>query len=380
MSHAIRSLLVLLILAPIVRADDIARSDGKTWTMFRGNSALTGVAPENALPEKLELLWSFKTKQHIESSAAIVGGVVYVGTDNTSDGGVFAVELATGVEKWRFKTENAVRSSPAVADGKVFVGDDGGILYAIHAADGKLAWKFAAEDKIAGSPVVSGDKVLAGSYDSFLYCLNTADGKVAWKFKTEDQPINCTPAVSGGAAFISGCDQFLRVVDIKTGKQIAQVNMDGQAGASPAIVGDKAYVGTFANNVLGIDWKTEKVIWTYKHPDKDFAFYSSAAISGDRILVGGRDKMLHCLDRGSGRAHWTFQTRAKVDSSPTVVGERVFFGSYDGNLYGLKISDGSKLFTYALGSPVAASPAVAEGCLVIGGDDGVLFCFGKKPN
>src|SRR5438552_3436611 len=69
------------------------------WPVFRGNPAQTGVAAE-ALPEKLAVRWAAKTGNAIEGAAAIVGGVVYVGS---LDGFVYALDLATGKEKWKFQ-------------------------------------------------------------------------------------------------------------------------------------------------------------------------------------------------------------------------------------------------------------------------------------
>ena len=47
-------------------------------------------------------------------------------------------------------------------------------------------------------------------------------------------------------------------------------------------------------------------------------------------MLGGRDKMVHALDAKTGKAHWTFMTNARVESSPAIVGNRVFVGSTDG--------------------------------------------------
>ena len=65
---------------------------GANWPMFRGNPALTGVA-SGALPDKLSLLWSFKTGGPVKSSAAIVDGRVFIGS---GDGNVYALDWATG--------------------------------------------------------------------------------------------------------------------------------------------------------------------------------------------------------------------------------------------------------------------------------------------
>ena len=348
--------------------------------MFRGNPQLTGVAV-GPLPEKLSLLWTYETGEKndaFESSAAIVEGVVYVGSYS---GFVHAVGLADGKLRWKYSTggEAGVKSSPAVAGGKVFFGDDNGTFHAVEASSGKLLWKYETLGEIISSPNVIGDRVLFASTDANLYCLATADCTVIWQFKTEAGGLQCTPAVVEGKTFVSGCDAQLRVIEIATGKEIASVNMEGQTGASPAVLGDRLFVGHFGNEVLGIDWKKAEVLWRYEHPERKFPFYSSPAATADRVIVGGRDKMVHCLDPQSGRSKWTFVCKGKVDSSPVIVGNRVFFGSHDGNIYSLDIETGDEIWRFTTGGPVGASPSVADGRLVIGNDDGKLFCFGQKP-
>src|SRR6185503_11726471 len=119
-----------------------------SWPMFRGNPALTGVASGN-LPDKLSLLWSFKTGGPVKSSAAIVGGRVFIGS---GDGHVYALEFATGKKAWAAKTGGPVESSPLVLDGKVFFGSTDAFLYAVDAATGKQLWKYETGDKILGAP------------------------------------------------------------------------------------------------------------------------------------------------------------------------------------------------------------------------------------
>ena len=50
------------------------------WPVFRGNSAQTGFA-QSGLPDKLKLLWTHEAGRPVESTAAIVGETVFVGTD-----------------------------------------------------------------------------------------------------------------------------------------------------------------------------------------------------------------------------------------------------------------------------------------------------------
>ena len=128
--------------------------------------------------------------------------------------------------------------------------------------------------------------------------------------------------------------------------------------------------------MLAVDLKARKIVWSYKHPDRSFPFYSSPAVLGDRVVVGGRDKMVHALDRNTGKALWTFATGARVDSSPVIAGGLAYVGSNDGKLYVLDVATGKSVFQFEAGGPLSASPALASGRLVIGSQDGKLFCLG----
>ena len=125
-----------------------AAAAGADWPMFHGSPALLGVAP-GTLEDNPVLLWTFKTEGPVRSSPAIVSGRVFVGS---SDGRLYAIDIATGKKVWAFKTEGEVEASPLVRGGRVFVGSSDGALYAVDAASGKLLWKYVTGDKILGSP------------------------------------------------------------------------------------------------------------------------------------------------------------------------------------------------------------------------------------
>ena len=85
---------------------------------------------------------------------------------------------------------------------------------------------------------------------------------------------------------------------------------------------------------------------------------------------------LTALDVKTGKAAWTFATRARVDSSPVIAGGRVYVGSSDGKLYVLDADSGKKLSEFDAGAGLTTSPAVASGRVVIGSQDGMLFVLG----
>jgi outer membrane protein assembly factor BamB len=222
--------------------------------------------------------------------------------------------------------------------------------------------------------VAVSDRVLIGSYDEHLYCLSTRDGSLLWKFKTNG-PVHSTPSISDGMAFIAGCDEVFRAIRISNGKEVFNVSSGSYTGASPALRFGAAFYGTFDNEVLSVNLEKREIMWRYEHPQRKFPFYSSAAVSTTRVVVGGRDKMVHGLSL-AGKGLWTFATRARVESSPAIAGDRVFVGSNDGRFYVLSLSDGTKLWEFDAGAALSASPAIANGRIVIGSQDGRLYCFG----
>ena len=82
------------------------------WPQFRGNPQLTGVA-SGPVPATLKLIWTYDAGESIESSAAIAGGVVYVGSQSKL---LLAIDLETGKLRWKYRATDSIgESSPAVA-------------------------------------------------------------------------------------------------------------------------------------------------------------------------------------------------------------------------------------------------------------------------
>ncbi len=348
------------------------------WPMFRGGPQLLGVA-NGSIEKELALLWTYKTGGPVKSSAAVVGGKVFIGS---GDQHVHAIDFATGKTNWTFKTEGEIEASPLVLDGKVFVGGADAWFYALDAESGKLAWKYQTGDKILSSanylksPKGDATWIVFGSYDNRLYCLDAATGKSNWVYETGNY-INGSPAVANGQTVFGGCDAILHVLNLADGTKVKEIEAGAYIAASVALEGGKAYFVHYENEFLCIDLAKGTNQWNYK--DRGFPYFSSPAVTSDRVVFGGRDKRLHCVEKATGKSVWVFGTRGKVDSSPVVVGDKVVVGSDDGRLYIVSLKDGSELWSYEIGQSVGSSPAVVDGKVIVGSEDGSVYCFGGKP-
>jgi outer membrane protein assembly factor BamB len=346
------------------------------WPQFRGNPTLTGISP-TTINAQLKQQWAVSCGEIIESSAALVDGTAYIGAGlPNAKGAVLAIGMWDGKVRWRYASEDAVGdSSPTVGNGLVFVGDLGGTFHAINAANGQGVWRYKTDGEIKCSPVLVGDRVLIGSYDGSLYCFEARTGKTLWKYKTENY-VHGTPCVVNGVAYFAGCDEIFHGIRVADGREALNLPGVGNTGASVAMVGDQVFFGNFSNEVLSYNLKTRRRVWRYLHPTRQFPFYSSAAIIDNKVILGGRDKVVHCLNAATGRELWGFRTQARVESSPAVAGGRVYIGSNDGRLYVLDANTGAKLWEFNAGQAISASPALAGGRVIVGAQDGKLYCFG----
>jgi outer membrane protein assembly factor BamB len=349
-----------------------AEKPSQDWPIFRGNPLQTGVAA-SSLPDKLVVRWKFKAKDAIEGTAAVVNGSVFVGS---MDGNLYALDLASGKEKWKYKA-GPIKGGPSVHGDQVFVGDADGLFHCVDAGSGKKRWTFNAGAEVTSGGNFSGDTILFGSYDENLHCLSK-DGKELWKVNVPGGPVLASPVVSAGRTFCSGCDSTLHIIDTKAGKELGSVQLDGQTGASAAVVGDDLYIGTMSNQMLAIDLKKQALKWKYEADENPQPFFSSPAVAADLVVVGCRDKRVHAFDQHTGKQTWEYPTKGKVDSSPVIAGKRVYVGSADSNLYVLDLVKGTLVQKIDLGGPITASPAVADNRLVIGTQNGVVYCLGKE--
>ncbi len=353
---------------------------GGEWPAFHGGGPLRGVA--KAIDAKpLALRWTYKTDQQgmagIEGSAAIFGGIAYVGD---SKGVLHAVELATGKPKWTYKASDAIEASPLVCDGKVLVGDLGGIFHCVSAADGKKIWTFDTESTIHSSANLAGEgknaRVLFGDDGSNVFCLNLADGSKAWEQSTGDR-VNGTPGVGFGAAFVSGCDAHLHAMKLTDGTEQFSANVGAICPGSPAILDDRIVIGTDGGRIVCFS-SIGKQLWEFSGIGDMAMVYSSPAVADGIVVVGARDRKVHALDLATGKPKWEFTTRGDVDSSPAISGGRVFVGSRDKKLYILDLKTGQLAGEFTAGRAITASPAIGEGVVVVGDTAGNLYCLEPK--
>jgi len=347
------------------------------WTSHRGSPEQRGVA-EGQLADELELVWSVEVGGAVTSSPVVQDGIVYFGSD---DQHLWALDAETGEERWSFATEDIIEAPPLLLGGKVYIGSSDFYIYCLDAKSGEEVWRVPTDDKILGAvnwfEGAEGVRLVVGSYDTRVYCLDPADGSKQWVYVTENY-VNGTPAIERDRIVFGGCDAYLHVVSGATGEALQKVLLgEGcHVAGSVGVEDGKAYFGHYGNAFVCIDLATGEEVWSYE--DERHPFFSAPAIGAERVVFGGRDKALHCVNKADGAPLWAFPTRRKVDASPTICGDKVVFGSGDGNLFVVGLDDGVERWSYEIGRSIFTSPAIVDGRVYVGANDSRLYCFGPK--
>src|SRR6267154_5479761 len=150
-SVAVLAVLLSAVVLTAVHPIPAAAASSADWPMFGLNTQNT--ASDGRLlgdPANLKVKWTFTTGGDVSARAAVVNGIVYF---PDWGGNLWAVDAKTGAMVWGHQLTDYVpsiqpgqavhsRTSPAVVGGIVYVGtQEGAWLLAIDAAHGALLWK-----------------------------------------------------------------------------------------------------------------------------------------------------------------------------------------------------------------------------------------------
>jgi outer membrane protein assembly factor BamB len=146
---------------------------------------------------------------------------------------LYAFDTKTGESLWALDLHDDGPSSPACDRGTCVISTESCTIFALDAATGKHLWSYWLGDPLTSSPTIAGDRVFA-SYPA----AHTAD-------KKKPRP--------------PGASHALAAFELKTGKILWQVWLDGDVMSAPVAVNDFVYVTTFNGTLIKLEQATGKV-------------------------------------------------------------------------------------------------------------------------
>jgi uncharacterized repeat protein (TIGR01451 family) len=278
---------------------------------------------------------------------------------NFGDGGsVYALNASTGAQLWSYFAEG-VQSSPAVVNGVIYFGSDNGAVYALNANTGALRWSYMTDGPVQSSPAVVNGVVYIGSGDDNVYALNASTGASLWSVSVG--AVSSSPAVANGVVYV-GSD-YGNVSAVSTGGALLwSFNTGDNTAYSPAVVNGVVYIGDADHNVYALKAATGAKLWSFASGGSAF---SSPAVANGVVYIGSDDHNVYALNASTGAKLWSFATGGIAFSSPAVANGVVYIASDDHNVYALNASTGARLWSFDTGVAVESSPTVANGVVYI---------------
>jgi outer membrane protein assembly factor BamB len=182
--------------------------------------------------------------------------------------------------------------------------------------------------------------------DGWLYGFNARTGERLWKFdmnpKDAEWPETrnygvATPVFHEGRVFMS----------------VGQ-DPDNGYGTGHAYCIDPSKRGDITESGL---------VWRYDQINRSI---STAAIADGLVYLADFKGILHCLDAGTGKPYWTFDTMAPVWGSPLVADGKVYLGDEDGDVAVLGAGKELKeISENRMGYSIYGTPVPANGVLFI---------------
>lgn len=348
-------------------------------------------------------IWKFKSRFPIASTPAITDDTVYF---VSSTGALAALDRTSGQPKWVFAAEFERRfeaknlhgyapaqqtmpdawdlftSSPAVAEGKVFFGSGDGGVYAVDSATGILQWKFSTGDVVHASPAVVDGTVYIGSWDSRLYALDAESGQLKWAFQGGEDPVihnqvgfQSSPAVMDGTVYVGCRDAHVYALDAASGKKLWDYpTSKSWVIATPAVRDGLVYAGTSDTaRFLALDAKTGRLRFAF---DARAYMFSSPALAGDLAFVGSHNGRLYAVNAGTGALVWQFLTDgARADPLKILDAEGRFNEAAHTAVFGDFQDMYIDHYRYTMVGAIVSSPVVNRGVVFVGSMDGRLYAL-----
>jgi outer membrane protein assembly factor BamB len=231
-----------------------------------------------------------------------------------------------------------------------------------------------------------------GVYDSPAPALS----ELAWKFRTGGRVLS-SPAVLGDRVYVGSSDGKLYAIDRATGTERWQFASKGPIASSPAVHQGLVYFSSLDGKIYALDSETGKERWSFatggerrftapgihgamprteRMPDPFDVFLSSPAVAGGVVYIGSGDQNVYALDAVTGAVRWRFAAGDVIHASPAVANGTVYIGSWDRNLYALDAAAGRERWRYTTGNDTTIynQIGIASSAAVAGG---LVFVGGR---
>ena len=292
------------------------RATGKElWRYDLGDERASRVLPHQLVKNSGEFDWDFHAPK-----PNLTDGAVYVGS---GDGGMNAIDAASGKRIWRFQAQGKIRAGATIGSGddsRLFFGTMEKSAYALDRKTGAELWHIDTQGPIAAAPSLIGDTLVIGVAAGLILGVDPATGKVRWMMQPWLSAVESSAVPDHGTLFFIGSSDMRRIsyMDAKDGRVLWRTDVYGWPWATPEVAADRVFVSVAGvwpyftgvdpvvpypmhhlGSLSALDRKTGQILWRWQMPEWPGAwisgFVAAPAAADGVVVVGGLDGSLYAF-------------------------------------------------------------------------------------
>ena len=346
------------------------------WALFHENNQNTGMTDDPG-PVDGQLAWKFPTGRPWYSRPAVEDGKVYAVSPGMTTI-LYCLNEEDGSVNWKATQRGSGHQyGTARMNSSVLLLEDVAIIREVGSGGNKGHQKhFVYVDKETGKKVKEvvaghidyrvGYAPLDGNEDYLVYphgvqtihwakdrtittfdsvmCKDPETTETLWKYYVGEYWTE--PLLDNEQVFAGTADGKVYALNANKNQErvVWQYNAGESVNSKLAVSGNIVIAGSNDGIIHGIDRKTGKNLWKFEIDDPEtraFQQFSAAEINYKHVLIGGADKYLYSLNLQNGQLNWKKNLSDWIRAKPLVMGNHVYAATLDGKLYKMNNKTGS---------------------------------------
>jgi outer membrane protein assembly factor BamB len=316
--------------------------------------------------------WHTMAGRAVRGCPAVGETVIAVGT---VDRQVVLLERATGQVLWRTRLRGTIRGGPLLARDRLYVGTEAspdGRVYALHLKDGRVLWSVRT-GSVAASLALDHDTLYAATEPGMVLRIATGDGKIVWRRQLAGA-VQAAPVPVPGGLVVATTADTLFLLDRAGGEVRRRLATVGAVLAGPALgpEGTDLYFATTAGHVVAVTLPHFAVTWDVAAGD---AIFGAPALARDTVYALARNGMLWLIPRATALGARSLPLDIVATAGPTPLARGVLAASVSGAVLLVDPATGTITWRAQLDGPIEQPPLVRDGDLVVVGGRGDIHTY-----
>jgi outer membrane protein assembly factor BamB len=334
-------------------------------------------------------------REKLRSNLVAQNGCIFGGT---TEGRVFALDLATHKLLWRADVASKVDDVARIggvailSGGDIIVTTSAGYVFQLNAQNGTQKRKVHVSSPIRSAPTVSsGGIFIQGSNNSIIAVDRNLN--ILWNVYEPPESLlflgNASPTIKDGIVFAACSTGDYRAYDINTGHEVWSDYMTSQflddtvgnllhVYASQVVSGDYIFTLGHGGRLVANIATSGARAWSAK-----FSGLHTPAVIGEWLFTTDDNGCVYCIEKATGKVRWTAALPLNVDknrprmwTNPIIAGGTVLIVTEYGDIAFFDVEDGHSVRTIRSRAKEPSSAIIVDKHLYVLSGMGYVYAFG----